>query len=148
MPSSARQADLVLPAFAEATAGRRSAARGGWHVGLRREVEVSLPGGVLEQLFVERRKRVAEADDLKTVAVAHEPHLQLAAARPVGRDLLKAREAGNLVVGPVNALRPAPRSRKKRLPHCRRLVVRDLLGVPEIANVEYPQARILKPARE
>ena len=65
-------------------------------------------GRVVEQIFVSRSERVAKADHLKTIAVADEPDLHLAPARPVGRHLLKAREAGYLVVGPVNGLRPAP----------------------------------------
>src|SRR5438552_516913 len=62
---------------------------------------------VVEQIFVSRGERVAKADHLKTIAVADEPDLHLAPARSVGRHLLKACEAGYLVVGSVNGLCPA-----------------------------------------
>src|SRR2546422_5287233 len=72
----------------------------------RPEIEASIPR-VVEQIFVSRGERVAKADHLKTIAVADEPDLHLAPARPVGRHLLKAREAGYLVVGSVNGPCPA-----------------------------------------
>src|SRR5213594_1498166 len=72
----------------------------------RPEIEASV-ARVVEQIFVSRGERVAKADHLKTIAVADEPDLHLAPARPVGRHLLKAREAGYLVVGSVNGLCPA-----------------------------------------
>src|SRR5512132_1815499 len=108
----------------------------------------TLVARVVEQILVGRGERIAEADHLKTIAVADEPDLHLTPARPVGRHPLEAREAGYLVVGPVNGLRPTPRSGKESLPHRRRLEIRDLLGAGEIANVEHPQASILKPAHE
>src|SRR6266571_1340300 len=106
------------------------------------EIEASV-ARVVEQIFVSRGERVAKADHLKTIAVADEPDLHLAPARPVGRHLLEAREAGYLVVGSIDVLRPAAGSRKVSLPYCRRLEIRDLLRPGEIANVEHPQASIL-----
>src|SRR5205814_10569815 len=102
----------------------------------------------VEQVFVSRGERVAEVDHLKTIAVADEPDLHLAPARPGGRHLHKAREAGYLVVGSIDVLRPAAGSRKESLPYRRRLEIGDLFRVREIANVEHAQASILKPTRE
>src|SRR5712691_3479335 len=102
----------------------------------------------VEQVLVSRGERLAEADHLKTIAVADKPDLHLAPARPVGRHLRKAREAGYLVVGSIDVLCPAAGSRKDSLPYRRRLEIGDLPGVREIANVEHPQASILKPTRE
>src|SRR2546425_10106372 len=84
------------------------------------ETEASV-GRVVEQVFVSRGERVAEADHLKTIAVADKPDLHLAPARPAGRHLRKAREAGYLVVGSIDVLCPAAGSRKDSLSYRRRL---------------------------
>jgi hypothetical protein len=68
--------------------------------------DLPLVGRGVEKIFVERHERVGKADDLKPVAIAHQPNLHLTSARSAGGNLMKSGEARYLFERPIDPLRP------------------------------------------
>src|SRR6185295_17525689 len=119
-----------------ATTGSKSQLPDGRLAGL-----VGLHGLVVERLAPARlQELVGKAQNLKTVAIAYEPKIQLVPFAVGGASLDEAGQTRLLFDGSIDARRPATRSGKECHARSGPLPVRDLYRVEDIADVVDPGA--------